>query len=153
MSDFQLAYGPGGSVAVLRQSLKALAFKLKLRVEVDEQNDVLVDALRLHLTPKAGAEASRRLAKALGTSFPVFQARNATLSVALDDTHTVVLEVAPVKAREEYKALIQGFTELVGQCFAPDAPDARETALAGAHWVDGRARLVFEGEGNPLRWA
>ena len=63
MSDFQLAYGPGGSVAVLRQSLKALAFKLKLRVDVDEQEDALVDALRLHLTPKAGAEASRRLAK------------------------------------------------------------------------------------------
>lgn len=152
MADIELAYGPGGSAAVLIHSLKALAFKLKLKIEVEVKEDNLTDALRLHLTPKAGAEASSRLEKALGTGFPVFHSRQTTLSVALDEAHTIVLELPRIETRTDYKALVSSFAELVRRCLASEGPEERERALVGASWVDGRARMVFEGASAPLRW-
>ena len=152
MADIELAYGPGGSAAVLIHSLKALAFKLKLKMEVEVKEDELADALRLHLTPKAGTEASSRLEKALGTGFPVFHGRQTTLSITLDDAHTIVLELPPIETRADYKALIRSFAALVQHCLASEVSEEREGALMGASWVNGRARMVFERAGGTLRW-
>lgn len=153
LADIELAYGPGGTVAVLVHNLKSLAFKAKLQIDVRAKDDELENAIRLHLRAEAGLEASVRLQKMLRSCYVIFSKREAELSADLDESRSIVIQLQPFESRDDYGAATQGFYEMVHRFFETEDPIIREAVLEGACWNDGRAELVFAGSEKPLSWA
>lgn len=152
MADIELTYGPGAPMAVLKQGLKVLALKTKLKIETKAEETTLADAFHLHFTPQASVVASERMPKALLTCFAVFRKRDAKLTAALDDERTITMRLARVESRDAYKTATREFYEMVARYMAAKDDEARGAVLKGAYWKAGVATLIADDVDGKLRW-
>ncbi len=94
MADIELEYGPGASIAILKQSLKALGLKSKLQVEVREVDSGMDDALELRVGEGAGQEGMHRLERMLQMCIRILAKRHVKMSANLGD-RTIAIEIPP----------------------------------------------------------
>lgn len=108
MADIELRYGPGASVAILKTSLKAMGFRAKLEVDVEEVDGELEDAIHLHLGPRVGEEGATRLPKTLSLCYRIFEKRTVKLSADVGSGN-IELEIPPGQTTAHYRAAIERF--------------------------------------------
>lgn len=152
MADVDLIYGPGAPTAVLSGNLRSVTFKHRLSLNLESREEELENALRFHLSAKAGAAIAAKLPKSLRMCFPVFSKRKAELTAALDDRRAVSLSLDSPTSREAYNSIINAYCELVAAYFAAEDDPARAAALAGAQFEDGWAHLEVDATGEGLVW-
>ena len=119
MADIELEYGPGASIAILKQSLKALGLKAKLQVEVREVESGMDDALELRLGEGVGQKGMQRLEKLLQVCIRILAKRHVKMSANLGD-RTIAMEIPPGQPAEHYKAVIHDFCRGHVAIFAPE---------------------------------